>query len=442
MSSRFRVEYLKDRIIEFIKYDQNHVKYPFVLLVRAYIYTLRTVSKHSKAFDIASQVFRTGWAGSDTLGSDSAKFYFKQHKDLGRKVVNQSLKTIEPTPGTAKFIEQPLLMFNGVITVLKNPVELEKGVIIINYSYYFSLLLKFFDVNKLASRFHIILEPSWAGLCETNILAYTQYDFPVFVQVYEQRDKIFIESLASNLIPIDVGPSWFINHKNFTAAEPTITKDIDIIMVAAWAKFKRHKAFFKAVQSLKETKPDLNITLVGYPVDMHKEEIISLAERYDLQNNISIFEWITPEEVASLQKRSKVNVLWSKFEGNNRAIIEGMFCDIPVVMREGHNYGEKYDFINSQTGCFADEKTLAQKVLSIVNKDVKLSPRDYVLNNRSCEMATIRMSNAIGLYEASVGRTWNEGLAVKTNELHGMGYFDKSFNEFEESYEWLRKTLL
>lgn len=437
-----KVQRLKERTIEFIKYDFNEVKLPLVLIISLYIKFLKLLSKHEKAFDLASQIFRTGWKGSDKLGLKEARYYFIEKKQLGGQIVAKYLSELKPIGNTTKFVENPLLLLDGVITVLKNPLNDEKGAIVIKYSYYFSLFLKVFDVDEIGKRFHIIFEPSWAGLCEVNILAYTQFKFPIFLQVYEDRDKSFIESLKSNIIPVDVGPSWFINHEEFGLDVNQAQKDIDIIMVAAWAKFKRHQAFFQAVKPLITSRPELNITLVGYPVDMTKEQVMSLADKFNLKDNLTIYEWIKPEEVAALQSRAKVNVLWSKFEGNNRAIIEGMFCDSPAILREGHNYGQSYDYINNKTGCYANEKNLSSKLSQILDGKYKFSPRSYVMKNRNCIVGTQRLNEALKIYELSVDRKWTTNLVVKTNQLHGMKYFMNSAKEFQDSYEWLQQQLI
>lgn len=433
---------MKDQIVEVIKYDHNNLKLPWVIGAKLYILFLQLLGNHEKAFSISSQVFRTGWAGSYQCGLKQANYYFKKKPSLGARIAEDATDNIDMTDNIKKFISNPILMLDGVITVLKNPHGDEKGVLIINYSVYFTLFLKFYDVRKISSKFYIILEPSWAGLCEINILAYTLLDSPVFLQVYEDRDKAFIKSLNTNIIPVEVGPSWFINYKNFDAPERGAEKDIDIIMVAAWASFKRHRAFFKAVKPLLKSLPNLNITLVGYPVDMLQSDIVELAEKYGLLDNITIYEWITPEDVAALQRRAKVNVLWSKFEGNNRAIIEGMYCDSPVILREGHNYGQHYDFINRETGKFANESNLSTAILDLFESELELTPRNYVMKNRNCIAATEKMNEAIKCYEKSIARDWQGILAVKTNELHGMNYFDRRNTDFTESYEWLENQLL
>ena len=430
----------RDRVIEFIKYDFNNLKYPLVVAARLLSWCFRLNGNHDKAFSIASNVYRTGWAGSHEFGLRYARYYFFENRALGSSITKAYIDNIQPLENTKKFFDDPLAMLDGVVTVLKAPEGQEKGALIIKYSYYFPLFIRFYDIKKVSEKFHFILEPSWAGYCDLNILSYLQFDFPVFVQAYEQRDKQFLNTLNANIIPIDVGPSWFINHQNFQSPNEDSKRDIDIIMVAAWAKYKRHAQFFEAIKPLLAIKPDLKVCLIGYPVDQTREYIESVVAASGFSGNVIIEEWITPEEVAAYQRRAKVNVLWSKFEGNNRAIIEGMFSDTPVIMREGHNYGEHYDFINDETGFFALEDTLCEKIEKVLNgNDVSFSPRRYVMKNRNCIAATKVMGDSIASWEKQFAnnQTWRSDLAVKVNELHGMKYFDSDARDFSDSYKYL-----
>lgn len=417
---------IQDRIVEWIKYDCNYLKYPFVMFARLIIWIYRIVGNDEKAFKVASSVYRTGWPGSYELGIDIANHYFVKMPESGRKLIRKTIDTIPALDRTKKFFDDPSLMINGIVQVLKSPSDNEKGAIILNYSYYFVLFLKLYDINKIIKKYNIILEPSWAGYCDLSILAYSLLDVPIFVQVYEDRDKKFLRDLGRNIVPIDVGPSWFVNHKKFVPPLSEAKRNIDIVMVAGWAKFKRHNSFFKSLSGLLKQGYDISVVLVGYPVDMNKEQIKELANYYGVLNCLTIYEWIDPEEVAEIYKKSKINILWSKFEGNNRAIIEGMFCDTPVILREGHNYAQVYDFINSKTGCFASEKNFHEVVIHMLRRLNCYAPRTYVMEKRNCILATKIMSNVLREQEERDGHCWTNDLKVKVNELHGMKYLDTS----------------
>lgn len=423
--SSLRTRLIKNRAIEAIKYDFNSLKYPFVLAARMLAWSMAMTGNHPKAFKISSDIFRTGWEGSYSFGLSMANAYFKS-PDKASILTTDMINSVQPLDRTKKFFDNPKEMFNGIVTVLKSPGNNEKGALILNYSYYFPLFLKFFDVRKIMERYNIILEPSWAGFCETSILAYSQLGQSVYVMTYEERDKNFIKELDVNLIPVDIGPSWFVNHNKFVPPPAGSDRDIDIIMVAAWAKFKRHAQFFKALSKLKEQGHSVKVALVGYPTDMEQNEIREIARLYGIEELLTIYEWITPDEVAALLKRSKINILWSRFEGNNRAIIEGMFCDAPVILREGHNYGEHYDFINEDTGHFASEHNLVGTINKMLNGTHHYNPRKYVMENRNCISATNIMNDIIRKNELATGRLWTKDLTVKVNELHGMTYLDPS----------------
>ncbi len=436
-----RVTLLKDRLIEAIKYDLNFIKYPMVFVARLVTAMFILLGQHDKAFKIASNVYRTGWAGSYSLGLWIARYYFLKYPEKGRVLADNMVKEIPVLDRTKKFFDDPRTMLNGIVNVLKSPQGEEKGVLLLNYSYYFPLFLKFYDLNSMSQKYNIILEPSWAGFCELNILAYSLLDSPVFLQTYEERDQHFINELSINLIPINIGPSWFVNHENFIAPEKGTERDIDIIMVAGWAKFKRHHQFFKALKKLKKKGIKPKVTLVGYPTDMTQDNIRDLMVFHDVSDLITIYEWIEPSEVAALFKRAKINILWSKFEGNNRAIIEGMFSDTPLILREGHNYGQHYDFVNEQTGHFANEDNLAEVIKQMLENTY--SPRAYVMENRNCISATKIMTKSIKRFELDNGRPWTKDLDVKINELHSMNYLDQACHKkFEQDYQQLEKYLL
>ncbi|WP_246283194.1 glycosyltransferase [Marinifaba aquimaris] len=434
-----KLNLIKQRLIEIVKFDFNYLKLPLVILASFVFLGLLLANKKLKAYNLISAIYRTGWKGSFTLGVLVSRYFFTS--SLRRSdLVAQAKHSIPILDNTRQFVEDPAYMLDGVVTVLKSATETEKGVIIINYSYYFLLFHKCFDIQEVADKYIVILEPSWAGFCELNILAYTDIQDPVYIMCYEERDLDFINKMKSNLIPLNVGPSWFVNYQNFKPKE--VNRDIDIIMVAAWAGFKRHAAFFKAISRLKQLGFTPNIALVGYPVDMTKDEVLAFAEHYGVADWLIVYESVTHPQVCDLLNRSKVHVLWSKFEGNNRAIIEAMFCNTTVIMRKGHNYGEHYDFINEQTGCFADESDLAEHVLTIVRDYESYQPRQYVMNNRSCVLATKIMNEFIAENEVKQGRTWTQDMTVKVNELEQMDYLDLSVREqFKRDYESLLSSL-
>jgi hypothetical protein len=341
------------------------------------------------------------------------------------------------TPASAKFFEDPRKLLGSRVLVLKSPRENEKGVVLIDYSYIFPLFERLFDIEKIAGRYHLVLEPTWSGYCAPDILNYSRFPFPVFVQSIEPRDTEFLKKIASNLIPVPVAGNWWVDHRVMRPI-PGMSKDCDLIMLSGWGRFKRHARVFSALSRLRARGTRLKTILVGYPMDRTKDDIVRQAKHFGVLDLLEIYEWINPQEVNHHLNRARVQVVWSRREGFNRATIEGMFSGVPCILREGHNYGYNYPYINDQTGCFSSERDLPGKLLSMVESHERFWPRDWVMEHMSCQKATADLNDSIRRTALGLGERWTSDLVVKTVGLHTMNYWEPSDRQrFLEDYRFL-----
>jgi glycosyltransferase involved in cell wall biosynthesis len=400
------------------------------------------MKKSLRCLETLSQLHRTDWLGGEGIAIYLVKRIFLKSDRTKNKFILELTRQIVPLDNMKRFFDEPIELFDGVCLIIKSPTESHKGVVIIKYSYYFALMFKFFDMDLFSRRYHIVLEPSWAGTCDPGILCYTSLSEPVFVMAYENRDFKFLESINTNLVPVKLSSNWWVNHAFFKHI-PEDVKDIDIIIVSGWARFKRHHEIFKALNKVKKVLPDLKVTLVGYPHDLTLDNIKEIAVLYNLSENITFYEWIPPLEVSRLYAKAKVNLLWSRFEGLNRSIIEGMFCNISCIMREGFNYGQKYSYINQFTGCWSSEEKLASNLIHAIKHQDKFSPRQYVMEHHTCFKATEILQEAINRTLLDSPNKFIFEFAVKTNELHGMAYFDDTNEKrFEADIENIKQYLI
>jgi hypothetical protein len=221
-----------------------------------------------------------------------------------------------------------------------------------------------------------------------------------------------------------------------------VKKDSDLIMIASWTSFKRHGRFFSALAKAKKIGRVLRTILVGYPGDHTLADISRLAKEYEVDDQIELYEWLKPAEVNQHLNRAKVNVVWSRKEGSNRAIIEGMFAGVPCVLREGFNYGHPYQYINPATGCFAGERELPDKLVWMTDHYHEFSPRPWVMKNMTCQRATEILEDHVREQASARGESWTGGLAVKVSYLTSMRYWDEADRErFEGDYQFLRSSL-
>ena len=156
-----------------------------------------------------------------------------------------------PMPGTIKFHATPEKMCGSSAMVLKSAGPNERGVLLLNYSYIYPLFAMKFDVRRIMERYYLVLEPSWSGYCDLNILSYSNWHHPVFVESIEPRDTRLLNFIESDLVPVPVAGNWWVDHRVFRPL-PGVGKDIDVCMVAGWASYKRHSKFFAALSKLRK----------------------------------------------------------------------------------------------------------------------------------------------------------------------------------------------
>jgi len=341
----------------------------------------------------------------------------------------------------AKFISAPERLLGTRALVLKSPRTNERGVIVIDYSFAFPLFARLFDVPRVLERYHLVLEPSWTGYCTPDILCCCRFGAPIFVESTEPRDTEFLHRIATNLVPVPVSANWWVDHRIFKPI-PGARKDADLVMVASWSPFKRHSRLFHALAVLTRRGRKLRAIMVGYPNDCTLDDIYRSACHYGVQGQLEFFERLSPEDVNVQLNRAKVNIVWSRREGVNRAIIEGLFAGVPCILRRGFNYGHPYPFINPQTGRFASEASLPDALLNVLDRHLEYSTRTWAMRSMSCQRAADALGDAIKATAVAAGERWTTALAVKVSHLDTMRYWDETdIDTFAADYEFLRSAI-
>lgn len=318
-----------------------------------------------------------------------------------------------------------------------------RGVVIMSYNYVFPLLMNQYDFSRITERYHLVLEPSWSGYCNPDLMCYHLLrPNPVFIQAYEPRDSDYLKAIQSNLVAIPVSANWWVDHRIFSP-DPNIEKDLDFVMVASWADFKRHHRFFQTLRTLRTQGKELRGVCAGYPAGSTLESIRARARYYGVEDLIEFHEFIPQDQIANLMNRARVNVVWSLKEGVNRVIIEGMFCDVPCLLPEGFNYGFRYPYVNEFTGRWSNDDRLANDLLEMTQQPWPHSPAEWIREHITPQAATAIIKDTIERSCEFHGELPpNPDYAVKINGLHGMDYWDKSDrSRFESDYDFLRSTL-
>jgi hypothetical protein len=175
---------------------------------------------------------------------------------------------------------------------------------------------------------------------------------------------------------------------------------------------------------------------------MTKERVFQIARDSGVADQIEIYERITQAEINIHLNRARANIVWSRREGFNRAVIEGMFAGVPGIQRIGFNFGFHQPYFNSTTGTYCSEADLPSTLESFIDDPERFDARFWVMEHMSCFRGVAKVEEAVSAVSRAVGEPWTHGLVPKVNELDGMRYLDSSSAILLKSdYEYLQSLV-
>ncbi len=321
------------------------------------------------------------------------------------------------------------------LIVLKRASTDEKGVILLKYARTFDAVIALFDLEKLLHRYIFVLEPCWAGYCDPSILMYIQPGHPVFVQCFTEEDHAFIESIGLPLIPLRLGPADWVNTELFSRA-PGGMKVYDLVMVANWEAHKRHAELFRALSRIKGRA--LRVLLVGFPLG--NRTVQDIRREASVINNpmidIEFREKLPPHELADAVGQCKAFVFLSKKEGDNKALVEAMFLNVPAIVYE-NTIGGARSRINSSTGILSSDEELPDRILYMIDHYNEFRPRDWALRHTGSTISTRRLNEAIRERLHELGQRFTEGIEEKTNSPNLDYKIPMCRHQLKSDYEYI-----
>jgi len=318
----------------------------------------------------------------------------------------------------------------------------ERGVLLIKYSEAILAMAAVYDLGALASRYLLVLEPSQWGYQDARFLNYLGCDLEVLVGSPRRPDFEFIESLRTNLVPIDVGSGDWGDPALFLPRATGKPASCDVVMVAAWDPLKRHEVFFAAAARLKrQHEQRLRFALIGYDLGWTRAQIEQLLRQYSLEDQCEIFENIPHAQVARIVADSKVSLLLSQREGSNKSIYESMFCGTPVIVYR-RQCGINLAHINPRTGLLAEDDELADAIRHVLTNPQEFDPRGWAMANVGYPNSSRKINAALSNMSHARARPWTRDIVAKKNGPN-LRYAEAGrYQEFAPEYERLSEFLL
>ena len=416
------------KVKELVRFDSKILSLILTIVYLAHYLYVRVRGGRPEALLVVGKVFRhtqfpwirraaARWllvryrpSGAANLGEE---FLALAKRSLQQKIVSELTESVTTIDDR---------LFHKRLLVLSPPTGDKKGVLIIKFTDYFKYFLTVFDMEKICHDYVPVFEPSYSGYFDEDILCLLSVPGPVVIEASEREDYRFIQSLESNIYPVEVGANWWVDDRIFAPLE-RLPKEYDITMVALWADFKRHYHLFEAASKARIKR---KVALVGKPWGMTKDDIEDEARYYGVLDRFDLYEGIPQKEINLLLNGSRCLILLSKKEGFNKSILEAMYAGIPAFILEGHNYGDTYPYINEETGGYIKRDGL---VSFLDNLDETLtgyqsrSPGEWIRNNVSPEISTQRLVETMRRIETERSMKINSLLEVKVNTPE-LDYYD------------------
>jgi glycosyltransferase involved in cell wall biosynthesis len=324
------------------------------------------------------------------------------------------------------------------LMVLKSATPREKGVILLKYARTFSATVALLDVNRLVERYRFVLEPCWAGYCDPALLMFFTPGHPVLVQCFTDEDLEFVRSVGEPFVPLRQGPADWVDASIF---EPPaeIDKPYDLVMVANWGRHKRHATLFKALGQVRE-RP-VRVLLIGFPwAGRSADDVRREAAACGPNVTVQVIEKLPQAELARYVTRSKVFVFLSKKEGDNKALVEAMFANVPAIVYR-HSVGGARSRVNEFTGVLADDDELPATIRFMLDHYRDFAPRQWATDNTGSRAATRILDAALRQVARAQGEPYEHSIVEKTNAPN-LAYHDREDRaRFAGDYEFILQCL-
>jgi glycosyltransferase involved in cell wall biosynthesis len=301
----------------------------------------------------------------------------------------------------------PLL---GTCALLKPYVsEREPGILYLSFEREWVKLLVHSNPVELARYYVPVLAPSSDPHNLVNHLFPAIYPGPIFTQVCHPGEEEILTQVSPRYVVIPLYASSWVNPDHFTPL-PRAQRDVDLIMVANFAKFKRHHALFRAMQDM--PRP-LRIVLIGQDQDGRTAETIhEMARWYGVHDRYQLLTHLPHAEVARWLCRARASVILSRREGSCVVVAESLFADTPAALLEDAEIGSR-SFINVRTGrLLRNRQPLGPQLLDLIQSAEQFQPRAWAVEHIACTHSNRTLNDAIKKTLLAQGQEWTQDLAT------------------------------
>ncbi|MDN3709011.1 glycosyltransferase family 4 protein [Myroides ceti] len=206
---------------------------------------------------------------------------------------------------------------------------------------------------------------------------------------YPANDKAF-STFASDV---------FIENRINSVKKYPQNKTIKLLCIGSLEQmYKAPDIVLKAVSKLIKEGKDVQLTWLGH--GKFREEMISLAESFQIDSNVNFLGSVSGKEVIDYLDKSDVFLLVSRTEGLPRAIVEAMARAVPCI---GSNVGGIPELIHADLLVQVEnEDDLSDKIELVMSSEAAYSKYSEYSIQRASEFDFSTLENRRKLFFKSV----------------------------------------
>lgn len=356
-----------------------------------------------------------------------------------RKLISQGLADAGVINGAlAEGESQALsLRYTAIIKPYVSPAE--KGVLLVSFENQLRSILDSGLCGAILERYHIIFIPSWTGLYSPELFRLASFagTEPVFVMPVHSHERALVENLGDNCHPLPFNAASWVNASFFDGAP--LERDIDCLMVANFAGFKRHWLLFKALSGLPK---NITATCVGVPLGSRTADSIRVeAREYGVEDRVTVVEDPSQEELRCYFRRAKMFCAMSFREGSFISVAESLMAGTPVLMFRNAHIGTK-SLINENTGALVGSiSDLRHNILELMKFNEHQRVRQTSVDTISAQANSRKLNEMLKDWSVSSGREWSHNLEPFYSQRLDFHYFDdSSLDRLSADYQYLSKV--
>jgi glycosyltransferase involved in cell wall biosynthesis len=284
----------------------------------------------------------------------------------------------------------------------------EKGVLYCSFEYNWLRLLKLDAVRELLREYVVVGQSSWSPTDFALLNSFAGLsDDPLFVGVSHPSDVEAYRAWAPTVEPLPQMACDWCDPAMFDP-RPKAGRDIDVLMVSHWGRFKRHWLLFTALARL---SPRLRVVLVGRHAEGRTEhDLRREARAFGVRQALEFYTDIPISQVAELQARAKVTVALSAREGSCVSITESLFANTPVAVMRGAHIGAA-TYVNEQTGAVLDPSAPHRELGRLLERHAEIHPRPWAEARIPAAISSTRLNDRLRAHALRRGAPWTADIA-------------------------------